>query len=213
MWQLRRVQDTAGHERAWVWVLGVGNVMLVAAGVAAFAYSTSVQGSEKKWESLDDVGMGGQEHTREGWICGIQEFFPEEGWAGQACGMQKAMRFLMLALVGAAVLVLGSVAVVVRGRGGWKWVGGGRGMYAGFQGVYEMQTPGVSVPYVGAQGGQWMQQPGHGQPVQQWVPQTYQPVQQMGSQPVVQHAVQPVALPVGRVPKLDATVSQRPIVG
>ncbi|CAE7179378.1 hypothetical protein P3342_002327 [Pyrenophora teres f. teres] len=213
MWQLRRVQDTAGHERAWVWVLGVGNLVLVAAGVAAFVYGTSVQGSERKWESLGDVGMGDQEHTRETWVCGVQEFFPEEGWAGKACGMQKAMRFLMLGLMGAAVLVLGSVAVVVRGRGGWKWVGGGRGRYAGFQGVYEMQTPGMSVPYVGAQGGQWMQQPGHGQPVQQWVPQTYQPIQQMGSQPVLQHAAQPVAQPIVGVPKSDATVSQRPMVG
>jgi len=205
MWQLRRVQDTAGHERAWVWGVGVGNVVLGAAGVATFVYSTSVQAGEKTWMGYRDVGVAGQEHTRETWVCGIQEFFPREDWAGQTCGMQKGMRFLVLGLVGAAVLVLGSVAVVVRGRGGWKWVGGGRGRYAGFQGVYEMQSPGVAVPYVGAQGGQWMPQAGQGQPVQHWVPQTYQPVQQMGSQPAVQ--------PVVQVPNSDPTVSQRPVVG
>ena len=203
MWQLRRVQDTAGHERAWVWGVGVGNVVLGAAGIAAFAYSTSMQASEKMWTSYQDVGVAGQEHTRETLVCGIQEFFPKEDWAGQTCGMQKGMRFLVLGLIGAAVLVLGSVAVVVRGRGGWKWVRGGKGRYAGFQGVYEMQSPGVSVPYVGAQGGQWMHQTGQGQPVQHLVPQTYQPVQQMGSQPAVP--------PVVQVSNSDATNSQRPV--
>ena len=106
----------------------------------------------------------------------------------------------MFGLVGASVLVLGSLAVVVRRRGGWKWAGGGRGRYAGFQSAYEMQSPGMSVPYVGGQGAQWTQQPGYGPPVQ-WVPQTYQPVQNMGSQPAMQ------------VPKADATVLQRPVVG
>jgi hypothetical protein len=213
IWQLRRTEGTAGHERMWTWIVSLSNVIMLGASLGVFGYVTSVQNSDSSWRSYEDVGRDGQEHTRETWACQISRFYPERDWAGTACGTTKAMRFLLIPMAVAAVLVFGSLWVLVRARGGVKWMFGGKGRYAGFANVYEMQAPGPPSHYHGPQGQQWIQQPGQqwvGQPMQQqWVPQPYQqwapqPVQQSGPQVVVQQ-------PAYQAPKSDATVEQRPV--
>jgi len=220
IWQLRRTEGTAGHERMWTLIIFVSNIVMVGASLGVFGYVTSVQSSDSSWKSYEDVGQDDQEHTRETWACQIDKFFPEEDWAGTACGTAKAMRFMVIAMAVAALSVFVSLWVLVRARGGVKWAFGGKGRYAAFASVYEMQPPGPPSPYTEPQGQQWVQQPGQqwmGQPTpQQWAPQPYQqwgpqPVQQWGPQPVQQWGPQLVAQqPVAQVPKSDG---QRPVFG
>lgn len=200
IWQLKKVQGTARHERMWVWVVLVLNVMMAAGSVAVFGYATSVQAGDATWKTYKDASAPNQEHTRETWACEINKFFPREGWAGSVCGTTQAMRYLLLAMALAAICVLGSLWVIVRSRGGIKWVSGGKGRYAGFRGMYEMQSQGPQAPYGGPPAGQWNQQP-----VQQW---PMQPAQHGGPgyQPVPQWPQQVV-----QMPKSDAHAEQRPV--
>ncbi|KAL1792861.1 hypothetical protein ACET3X_009368 [Alternaria dauci] len=203
VWQLRRTEGTAAHERKWTWTVFVANIVMVGASLGAFGYVTSVQSSDKSWRNYEDVGQEDQEHTRETWACQISQFYSDRYWAGTACGTSKAMRFLLIPTAVAALLVFVSLWVLVRERGGVKWMFGGKGRYAAFANAYEMGPPGPSAPYAGPPGQQWVQQPWPvqngqqwaGQPVQQqWAPQPYQtwgpqPVQQWGPQPGAQQPV------------------------
>jgi hypothetical protein len=219
IWQLRRVEGTAGNDRMWTWIVFLSNTTMIAAALGSFGYASSVQASDKGWRSVEDVGKDGGEHTQETWACQIQQLDPNQHWAGTACGTAKAMRFCLLALAVAALLVFVSLWVLVRARGGLKWVFGGKGRYAGFQNVYEMQpSPYVGLPPMGGQsvqsGPQWVPQPGQQympQPYQQWGPppvqQWEQPVQQWSAPPVQYHGLQPAV----QVPKSDVTVEQRPV--
>jgi len=184
----------------WVWIVLLSNLVLAAGSLAAFGYTTATQTSDGSWQSYRDAGDAGQEHTRETWACQINEFFPNEGWAASACGTAKAMRFFLLPMAVAALAVLGSLWVLVRSRGGVKWVFGGKGRYAGFRGAYEMQPHGTEGQYAGQPAGQWVQQPWAGQPVQQWQGQPgqqwmAQPYQQWGGQPAQQWGPQTVQQP------------------
>jgi hypothetical protein len=236
VWQLRRVEGTAGHDRMWAWMMFIANIVMIGAALGSFGYASSVQSGDKGWEGVDSVWDDGGAHTKETWSCEISRVDPNQQWAPRTCSTAKAVRFTLIGLAIAAMLVFGSLWVLVRARGGLKWVFGGKGRYAGFQSVYEMLTPAGS--YVGPppMGTQWVQQPGqqwHGQPVQQWsgqqyMPQPYQqwgpqPIQQWPGQPVQQGSAQPVQQwpgqpvhqggpqPVVQVPKSDVTVEQRPV--
>lgn len=215
IWQLKKVEGTATHERVWIWVLLVCNLIMVGASLAGFGYATSVQASDEQINSIGNVPD--RDFTRETWACKIKKNAPSKAWASQACGTTQAMRYLMLPMAVAAVCVLGSLWVLVRSRGGVKWAFGGKGRYGGFRGAYELQPQGAEGQYAGPPGGQWVQQPVQQwtmQPGQQWTPQPYQqwaphPAQQWGPQPVQQWGTQPVA----QVPKSDANVEQRPVFG
>jgi hypothetical protein len=199
VWQLRRVEGTAAHDRMWTWIMCISNVAMIGAALGSFGYATSVQTGDKGWASVEAVGDDGGEHTKETWACEIERIDPTQHWAGATCGTATAMRLCLIGLAIAALLVFVSLGVLVRARGGLKWLFGGKGRYAGFQSVYEMQPP-------GQQGPQWMPQPGQQympQPYQQWGPQ---PVQQWG-QPVQQWSPQPAV----HVPKTETTIEQRPV--
>lgn len=91
-----------------------------------------------------------------------------------------------------ALLVLVSLWVLIRQRGGLNWLCRGKERYAGFDNVYELQQGGPPAPY--AQG------------PSQWTPQPYyvvQPVQQWGPPPVPQM--------VSPVQKTDAMAEQRAV--
>jgi hypothetical protein len=187
VWQLRRVEGTAGNDRMWTWIVFLSNTMMIAAALGSFGYASSVQASDKGWASVEDVGKDGGEHTPETWACQIQQLDPNQHWAGTACGTAKAMRFCLIALAVAALLVCVSLWVLVRARGGLKWVFGGKGRYAGFQ-----------------SGEQYMPQP-HQQWGPQFVQQWGQPVQQWSERPVQHQGPQQAVL------KSDVTVQQRPV--
>jgi hypothetical protein len=192
------------------------NVVMIGASLGVFGYASSVQGSDKSWQSYEDVSKIDQEHTKETWACQIDKFYPDQEWARSACGTAKAMRFLLIPIAVSALLTLVSLWVLVHGRGGLKWAFGGKGRYAGFQNVYEMQPPGPPPFYVGQPAPHWAPQPVQpwpGQPVQQW---PGQPVQQWPSQPYQPWGLQPVQQwgpqPLVQVQKSGATVEQRAIV-
>lgn len=86
IWELKKVEGTYGHQRAWAWVAVVGNILLSALSLGVFGWVSSVQGSDQGWQSYEDVQRRDQEHTRETWCCQIERLYPKEGWASSACG-------------------------------------------------------------------------------------------------------------------------------
>ena len=91
-----------------------------------------------------------------------------------------------------SLLVVVSLWILVRQRGGVKWLCGGKPRYAGFDNVYELQQTAPPAPYV------------QGPP--QWAPQPYyavQPVQQWGSPPVQQ--------PVPQALNSDVKIGERAV--
>jgi hypothetical protein len=50
-----------------------------------------------------------------------------------------ATRYLLIPIAVAAAAVVASIVVLAHGRGGVKWLFGGKGRYAGFDSVYEMR--------------------------------------------------------------------------
>jgi hypothetical protein len=214
IWELRKVEGTYGPQRGWAWTASVGNIVLVGLSLGVFGWATSVQGSEG-WQSYADVLRQDQEYTRETWACQIEHFYPKEGWAGAACGtavsphfvdisyllmliyLKKATRFLLLPMAIFALLVLGSLWVIIRQRGGLKWLCGGKGRYAGFDNAYELQQGGIPGPYAPVP---------YAQGPPQWAPQPYyhvQPVQQSGPSPA------PSTVP--QVQKMGVTTDERPV--
>lgn len=109
---------------------------------------------------------------------------------------QKAIRFLLLPMALFALLVLGSLWVIIRQRGGWNWLCGGKGRYAGFDNVYELQQrpPGPYGPAPYAQG------------PPQFTPQPYYPVQ-----PVQQWGLPPVPPIAPQVQKMGVMTQERPV--
>ena len=85
IWELRKVEGTYGSQRVWAWTASVCNILLFALSLAIFGWTTSVHNSEG-WQSLADVQRQDQEFTRETWSCQIERFYPDEWWAGVACG-------------------------------------------------------------------------------------------------------------------------------
>jgi hypothetical protein len=91
IWELRRVEGTARRQRVWAWSVLIANLVAAVASIAVLGWTTSVQG-EKGWQSLADVGKGDQSWTRETWVCQIDEWFPEQDWARNACGLAVCIR-------------------------------------------------------------------------------------------------------------------------
>ena len=204
IWELRRTEGTAGHQRVWGWTVLLSNIIMIGAGAGVLGYASSVQSNTKGWQSYEDVGKMDQEYTRETWSCQINKFYPDEGWAGAACGTARATRLLLIPLIISSALVLVSLWILVRDRGGAKWLAGGQGRYAGFESVYELRPTGPTAPYPAQTGPQWAPYS-----VQQW-PQ--QPVQQWPHQPAQQRAPQPVRQwtqpPTSQTQKPDVAVEQ-----
>ncbi|KAH6621973.1 hypothetical protein C7974DRAFT_214172 [Boeremia exigua] len=170
IWELKKVEGTHGHQRMWTWIAAISNILLVALSLAIFGWASSLQSSNTGWQTYDDVQKQDQEFTRETWSCQIERFYASEGWATAACGTARATRFLLIPMAIFALLVLVSLWVLARQRGGFKWLCGGKGRYAGFDNVYELQQGSHPAPY--AQGPpQWAPQPHYVMPpVQQWGP-------------------------------------------
>ncbi|KAF2707840.1 hypothetical protein K504DRAFT_382818, partial [Pleomassaria siparia CBS 279.74] len=125
----------------WSWVLLVVNLLATAASVGVLAYLSGLQGNEKTWQSAADATTAGQRFTRETWVCQMNKFFPaEKDWAGPACGLAVLECVLNLFTESHSVLVILSTCILVRVRGGIKWLAGGNGRYAGFDDVVEMQA-------------------------------------------------------------------------
>ncbi|KAF1931304.1 uncharacterized protein M421DRAFT_48097, partial [Didymella exigua CBS 183.55] len=167
IWELRKVEGTHGRQRGWAWAAAIGNIVLVGLSLGVFGWASSLQGNEG-WRSYEDVQKQGQEYTRETWSCQIERFYPNEGWAGTACGTAKATRFLLIPMAIFALLFLGSLWIIICQRGGVKWLCGGKGRYAGFNNAYELQQGGPLGSYA----------PGpYAQGPSQWAPQPYHHVQ------------------------------------
>jgi hypothetical protein len=207
IWELRRVEGTRRHQRMWSWFILFSNVIMIGASAGILGYASSVQNNENIWQSSGDIGKGGAAFTKETWACQIARFYPDSGWAGEACGTAKATRFLLIPMAIASALVLVSLWVLVRERGGFKWLSGGKGRYGGFEDVYELGPTASSAPYAFHPAPQWSPQP-----YQQWAPQPYQqwqpvPVQQWAQQPAQQVSQQTVSPP----PDASAKATQQAV--
>ena len=110
---------------------------------------------------------------------------------------QKATRFLLLPMAIFALLVLSSLWVIIRQRGGWKWLCGGKGRYAGFDNAYELQQGAPQGPYAPAP---------YAQAQPQWAPQPYYPVQ-----PAQQWGPPQASPMVPQVQKMGLTTDERPV--
>ena len=110
---------------------------------------------------------------------------------------QKATRFLLLPMAIFALLVLSSLWVIIRQRGGWKWLCGGKGRYAGFDNAYELQQGAPQGPYAPAP---------YAQAQPQWAPQPYYPVQ-----PAQQWGPPQASPMVPQVQKTGVTTDERPV--
>lgn len=165
IWELRKVEGTSGHQRGWSWAVMTSHVIMIGASVGVLAWSSSVESNEHGWQRREDIGQGSPVLTRETLACQIDKFYPDSGWAGAACGTAKATRFLLVAMAISSTLALVTLWIIVRQRGGLKWLTGGKGRYGGFDNVHELQpyTPGA--PYVFQPAPQW-----NLQPYQQWHP-------------------------------------------
>jgi hypothetical protein len=183
IWELRKVEGTPTHQRVWSWLILVSASLMIGAGAGALGYTTSVQSNEKTWQRVEDVGKGDPVLTRETWACEIDKFYPNSGWAGAACGAAKATRYLLIPMIISSALVLVSWWMIVRDRGGFKWLSGGKGRYGGFQSVYELGPATPNSHYVFQPAPQ-----GSPQPYQQWTPQAHQ---QWSPAPMPQWAHQP----------------------
>jgi hypothetical protein len=200
IWELRKVEGTSRHQRIWSWIIFVSNLVMIAASVGVLGYASSVQSSEKGWQRYEDVGKDDQEFTRETWACQIDKFYSDQGWAGAACGTAKATRLLLIPIAVSSALVLVSLWILVRDRGGLKWLVGGKGRYGGLQNVYELRSTSPGAQRIVHPAPQWVpQQPAYwpAQPVYQWPSQPVQPWPQQayhqGPQQPMSTAQQPVA--------------------
>jgi hypothetical protein len=209
IWELRRVEGSPGMQRFWAWTSYVANVITVGLSVGVLAWASAVQAGEG-WNGYDDVGDPDQRFTRETWVCQIDKFYPREDWAGPVCGLsvctlrfsrlsndtntkQKATRFMLIPLAISSILVMVSTWILVRDRGGVKWLFGGKGRYAGFASVYEMNPHAPAPPY--QPGPQFYPVPQQYAPQmpQQYAPQQY-PQQQYQGYPSTQFQPAPQGL-------------------
>ncbi|KAH8723468.1 hypothetical protein GQ44DRAFT_314814 [Phaeosphaeriaceae sp. PMI808] len=198
IWELRRVEGTARHARVWSWVVVISNVVMIGVSVGILGYMSSVQSSEKRWQRYEDVGKDDQEFTRETWACQVADFYTRENWAGPACRTAKTVRYMLIPMAISAALALVSLSVLVRDRGGLKWLVGGKGRYAGFDDAYEMQPTPPNASYVV-------------QTTPQWAPQQYQQWSPVPAQNWAQQPIQPIPQPVpgSHVQEPDAKTGQQ----
>ncbi|KAF2185966.1 hypothetical protein K469DRAFT_664424 [Zopfia rhizophila CBS 207.26] len=138
VWELRRVEGTDGHQRKWIWTVLGSAIASTVATIAILIYASIKEGGAKRWKSYEDVARGGV-FSRETWVCQIDEFYGRQNWAGAACGLAKASRFMLVPLAISSILVIVCGLLLVKQRGGMIWLFGGKGRYAGFDNIYEMQ--------------------------------------------------------------------------
>jgi hypothetical protein len=186
IWELRKAEGTPRHQRTWSWLILISNLLMIGGSAGALGYTTSVQNSEDAWQTAEDISKGGPVLTGETWACQIDKFYPNTGWAGAACGTARATRYLLIPMIVSSALVLVSWWMIVRDRGGFKWLSGGKGRYGGFKSVYELEPATPNAPYVYQSAPQWPPQP-----YQQWNPQAHPqwvpaPMPQWGHQPFQQ---------------------------
>lgn len=95
IWELRRVEGTASHQRGWSWVVLGINFGIVVASIVVLAWASVLQGQEG-WAGYEDVAKDGQRFTRETWVCQINHFYSKQDWAGAACGLSVYITLLTL---------------------------------------------------------------------------------------------------------------------
>ncbi|KAF2475495.1 uncharacterized protein BDR25DRAFT_254473 [Lindgomyces ingoldianus] len=142
IWELRRVEGRSGHQRGWSWTLLAASFLSSVLSITACVYSSAVQSWEKKWTGYEDVANEHGKHTKENWACMVNRWFPnqDQDWASAACGFGKAGRWILIPLSLSSFLVMLSAWILVRERGGAKWLFGGKGRYGGFDSVYELHS-------------------------------------------------------------------------
>jgi hypothetical protein len=195
IWELRKVEGTARHQRTWAWIIVISSLIMAGASAGVMGYASSVQSNERRPQSAEEATDSNAEYTRETWACAMADFSPDRDWARTACGLAKATRLLLIPMAVSAALVLVSLWVLVRHRGGMGWLFGGKGRYAGFANVYELRptSPGAQRVAQPQQQQQWMPYPVQQrpqQPVQPWPQQAYQQWPQQQYQAVPQQNVQ-----------------------
>ncbi|KAF9697933.1 hypothetical protein EKO04_004124 [Ascochyta lentis] len=171
IWELKKVEGTSSHQRMWAWVAAICNIVMAAISLAVFGWASSLQRENKSWQTYEDMQRQDRDLTRETWSCQIDQYYLSERWASAACGTAKATRFLLVPLAIFSLLVNISLWLLVHQRGGFGWLCGGKGRYAGFDNVYELQQSGRLAPHMQPLP-QWTTQPCYVvQPVQLWTPQ------------------------------------------
>lgn len=86
IWELRRVEGSARHQRWWSWTVLLSDLAIAIASIAVLAWASVVQGKEG-WKGYQDVSKHDQRYTRETWVCQIDRFYSGNDWAGAACGI------------------------------------------------------------------------------------------------------------------------------
>ncbi|KAF2871709.1 hypothetical protein BDV95DRAFT_572627 [Massariosphaeria phaeospora] len=146
IWELRRQEGAAAHQRKWAWVTLVLNLAVGAASAAVLAWASVLQSGEDKWRGYEDVGKAGERRfTTETWVCQIKQLDPQQDWAGPACGLAKATRFTLIPLALSSALVIACTWILVNDRGGVKWLFGSKGRYGAFPDAFELAPPGQHV--------------------------------------------------------------------
>jgi hypothetical protein len=89
MWELRRIEGSPRRQRGWSWTLLLLNAVTIVASIGVLAYLSVLQGNEQGWKSYADVGIEGQNFTRETWACQIDQLYSSsQGWAGSVCALE-----------------------------------------------------------------------------------------------------------------------------
>ncbi|KAF2119795.1 hypothetical protein BDV96DRAFT_568218 [Lophiotrema nucula] len=138
-WELRRIEGTPRHQRAWSWAVVLANFAITVASIAVLAWYSALQKSEA-WSSVDDFSSG-RTFTRETWFCQINKFrSDQDDWAAPACGIAQAARYVLIPLALSSALCIVAAWILIQDRGSFSWLRGGRGRYGGFDNLYEMQA-------------------------------------------------------------------------
>ncbi len=175
----------------------VVNILMAGGALGMLGWTSSVQSNERGWQRYEDIGTGDPEYTRETWTCSIQRLYPSQSWAGTVCGIEKANRFLLIPMAISALLVLVSVGVLVRNRGGITWLIGGKGIYSGFDSMYELRptdpfAPHPATQYAVQSAPTWAPHPASNWPAQHAQQPMHQPVPQPTPQPIPQSTPQTI---------------------
>ncbi|PSN72294.1 hypothetical protein BS50DRAFT_248277 [Corynespora cassiicola Philippines] len=143
IWELRRVEGTASHQRKWCWTTLLSNFAVFAASIAVLVYASVA--SNAPWKGYIHDRTSSERRTRETWACQISEHY-DESWASGACVLTKTTRYMLIPVAVSAALTMFCTWVLVRDRGGAGWLIGGRGRYAGFESIYEPKRRAQQVP-------------------------------------------------------------------
>lgn len=93
IWELKKVEGSARHERGWSWFALIVNTLVIAVSVGVLAWASVSIGNEG-WKGYEDVVKEDQRWAKETWICQIDRLFPEQDWGTTACGTAVCARYL-----------------------------------------------------------------------------------------------------------------------